>query len=71
MHIYINIYIYIYIYKIYSNINVYLRLSHQNYTKENTETRTCWFDWLIKYIPQLLKKRLVVLKTSFRVLLKL
>ena len=34
---------------------MYLRLSYQRYTNENTETRTSWFDWLIYYIAQLVK----------------
>ena len=38
-------------------------LRYQNCKNEKTETKSLWYDWLIRYIPETLKKRLVVLKT--------
>ena len=40
------------------------RLGHQNYKNENTERKKLLVQWLISYIPELRKKRWVVLKTK-------
>ena len=29
---------------------------HQNYKKGNTETENSWYNWLINYIPEIIKK---------------
>ena len=39
-------------------------LRHQNYKNENTETKDSGYNWLINYIPEIVKKRWVVLKTK-------
>ena len=31
-------------------------LKHQNYNNENTSAKNPWCDWLIKCIPELVKK---------------
>ena len=68
------IYIYIeyihieYILYIYSSVNI---SKHQNYKNENSETQNPWYDWLISYIPVIIKKKWwAVLKTKIMNLFK-
>ena len=44
-------------------------LRNQNYKNENTSSKNSWYNWLIIYIPKLIRRR-ALLKTKFRVFLK-
>ena len=46
------------------------RLKHQNYKNENTETKNFWYDWLINYIPKIIKQTVAGVKDNFMSLFK-
>ena len=58
---------YIYIYMICTNIIYIINII---YTNETTETKSTQHDWLINYIPQLVKKGWIVFEAKLRDFLK-
>ena len=45
-------------------------LRHQNYKHKNTETKNLWYERVINYIPEIVKKRWVVLKAKLLIFLE-
>ena len=58
---------YIYIYNMYK-YNIYI--INVIYTNETTETKSTQHDWLINYIPELVKKGWIVFEAKLRDFLK-
>ena len=45
-------------------------MRHGNYKNENTEETISWYDWLIKYIPEIAKNTVASFKDNFVNLLR-